>query len=117
MAFQFCRPLLKAFVEAAALAGVIDPRDYARRPRAYLDCEWSPPKWPWVDPEKDLKAEILAMDNLVKSRSQVIKETAGVDRDSLDAEIEADQASERSHGLVRQGSKSTNQSPAGDSTK
>ena len=117
MSYQFCRPLLKAFVDAAALAGVIDPRDYARRSRAYLDVEWSPPKWPWVDPEKDLKAEILAMENLVKSRSQVIKETAGVDRDSLDAEIEADQESERMHGLIRHGSKVAQTSPAGGGTQ
>ena len=116
MAYQFCRPLLKAFVDAAALAGLIDPRDYQRRPRAYTDVEWSPPKWPWVDPEKDLKAEVLAMNNLIKSRSQVIKETAGVDRDTLDAEIAADQESERQHKLIRRDEKSAAANAQPDTT-
>lgn len=103
MVYQFCRPVLRAFVEAAALAGVIDVRDYVRRPRAYLDVEWSPPKWPWVDPLKDLQAEKLAVDELFKSRSEVIKQTSGKDRESLDIEIQEDQESEQEKGLVRRG--------------
>jgi lambda family phage portal protein len=105
MVYQFCRPVLKAFCDAAAIAGVIDPRDYVLRPRAYLDVEWSPPKWPWVDPLKDIQAEILAVDNLLKSRSQVIKETNGADRETVDAEIQADQQSETQKGLKRNTSK------------
>lgn len=106
MVYQFCRPVLKAFVDAAAIANVIDARDYARRPAAYLDVEWAPPKWPWVDPEKDIKAEILAIDNLLKSRSQVVKETTGADRESLDIEIQQDQASEKAKKLERHNDKS-----------
>lgn len=110
MVFQFCRPVLRAFVEAAAMAGLIDARDYARRPQAYLDVEWSPPKWPWVDPEKDIKAEILAVDNLFKSRSQVIKEVSGQDRETVDAEIQGDQESEAQKKLQRRDQKSVQQS-------
>jgi len=105
VAYQFCRPILKAFVEAAVLAGIVDARDYARNPRAFLDVEWSPPKWPWIDPKRDMDAEVLAMNNLIKSRSQVIKETTGMDRESVDAEIAADQESERANGLERRDAK------------
>ena len=62
--------------------------------------EWSPPKWPWVDPEKDVNAEILAMNALIKSRTQVIKETSGLDRETVDQEIQEEQESERQKNLL-----------------
>ena len=111
MVYQFCRPVLKAFVEAAVLAGIVDARDYKRRPKAYLDVEWSPPKWPWVDPLKDIQAEVLAINNLLKSRSQSIKETSGSDRESLDLEIQSDQQSEKQKGLVRNDAKAATVQP------
>jgi lambda family phage portal protein len=34
-------------------------------------------RWPWVDPMKDVQAAILAVDNGLRSRSDVIRETTG----------------------------------------
>ena len=99
LVYQFCRPVWRAWIEAAALAGVIDARDYARNPEAYLDVEWRPPSWAWVDPLKDIKAEILAVRAGFKSRSAVINEM-GYDEEEVDQQVAADQARADSLGLT-----------------
>lgn len=70
---QFCRPLWAWFVEAAALAGEL-PRDRAAVADA-MKVKWITPKLPWVDPMKDALAEIVLVDNCVKSLSDVIEAT------------------------------------------
>jgi len=99
MVYQFCRPVWRAWVEAAALAGAIDARDYAQNPEAYLDVEWRPPSWAWVDPLKDINAEILAVRAGFKSRSAVINEM-GYDEEDVDRQVAADKARADSLGLI-----------------
>ena len=99
MVYQFCRPVWKAWIEAAALAGAIDARDYARRPEAYLDVEWRPPSWAWVDPLKDMNAEVTAVRAGFKPRSAVINEM-GYDEEEVDRQVAADNARADELGLV-----------------
>lgn len=87
--FQFCRPVWQAFIEAAVLAGQLDARDYRANRADYLAVEWHTPKWAWVDPEKDVKAEILAIRAGLKSRSMSINET-GMDEEEVDRQIARD---------------------------
>lgn len=100
MVYQFCRPIWTAWILSAVLAGKIDARDFERNPHHYLDVEWRPQAWKWVDPVKDVTAEVLAIDNLLKSRSASIGE-AGYDREDVDQQIQEDQQSEQSRGLQR----------------
>ncbi|MBN8957922.1 MAG: phage portal protein, partial [Rhizobiales bacterium] len=55
--FQFCRPVWERFVRLAALSGAIDARGFDRDTAPWLAVEWLPPKWEWVDPLKDARAE------------------------------------------------------------
>ena len=87
--FQFCRPTWKAMVEAAVLSGQISAKDYAVNKADYLAVDWRTPKWDWIDPEKDLKAEVLAVRAGFKARSQSIHET-GEDPDTVSAQIKSD---------------------------
>jgi capsid protein len=87
--FQFCRPVWQAFIEAAVLAGELDARDYQANRADYLAVQWHTPKWAWVDPEKDVKAEILAIRAGLKSRSMAINET-GEDEEAVDQQIAKD---------------------------
>lgn len=100
MVYQFCRPLWRAWMDAAALAGVISPVDYARNRADYLAVEWVPDAWEWVDPEKDAKAEVLMIDNLLKSRSRVIRQM-GNDPIQEDMDSAADQKREKEWDLKR----------------
>lgn len=97
--YQFCRPVLAAWTVAAIIGGQIRIEDYRKNPEWYT-AEWRPPAWDWVDPLKDVQAEILAIDNLLKSRSAAIADL-GYDREEVDRVLAADQKSEREKGLVR----------------
>ena len=97
--YQFCRPTWRAFIEQAVLAGKLDAVDYQMNREDYLAVEWHTPKWAWVDPEKDVKAEILAIRAGLKSRSMSINET-GMDEEEVDRQIAKDNARADQLGLV-----------------
>ncbi len=99
VSFQFNVPVMKAWLDQAALAGVIDARDYAKNPAAYLDVEWRTARWAWVDPLKDIEAEKALNRNGYKSRSQSILEM-GADPEQVDTEILADQERADENELV-----------------
>jgi lambda family phage portal protein len=99
MVFQFCRPVWRAWIEAAVLAGEIPARDYARNRHLYLDVEWRPPSWDWVDPLKDMKAEVTAVRAGFKPRGAVVNEM-GYDEEDVDRQIAADNARADALGLT-----------------
>ena len=78
LVFQLCRPVWRRWIRDAVLAGALDLPGFARDPAPYLAVKWIPPKWDWVDPLKDRKAEIEAIEAGLKSRSDVI-ESEGYD--------------------------------------
>jgi len=94
----FCRPVWERFVRLAVLSGELPARDFDRDPAAHLGCEWLPPKFDYVDPKKDVEAEILAIEAGLKSRTQAISER-GYDAEQVDAEIAADQERATALGL------------------
>ena len=98
MVWQLCRPVWQRWLDTAILAGALSLPDYDRSRRQYLACSWLPPKWDWVDPLKDAKAEIEQIAAGLKSRSQALAER-GYDAEAVDAEIAADQAREKALGL------------------
>ena len=96
--WQLCRQVWARWMDTAVLAGAIDLPDYDRRRREHLACGWLPPKWDWVDPLKDARAEIEQIDAGLKSRTQALAER-GYDAEQVDAEIATDKAREKSLGL------------------
>jgi capsid protein len=92
------------------LAGALELPGFAANRAQYLPVKWIPPKWDWVDPLKDRKAEIEAIEAGLKSRSDVI-ESEGYDAEEVDRRIAADHAREQELGLSfgrqAQGQKST----------
>jgi len=95
---MFCRPVWERFVRLAVLSGDLPAHDFDRNAAAYLGCEWLPPKFDYVDPKKDVEAEILAIDAGLKSRTQAISER-GYDAENIDAEIAADKERADALGL------------------
>jgi lambda family phage portal protein len=96
--FQLCRPVWQRWLRDAVLAGALDVPGFASAPGGYLAVKWIPPKWDWVDPLKDRKAEIEAIEAGLKSRSDVI-ESEGYDAEEVDRRIAADRAREQALGL------------------
>ena len=95
---QFCRPVWQRWLTTAVLSGAIDYPRFARDPEPLLAVKWIPPKWDWIDPLKDRKAEREAVDAGFKSRSDVI-EAEGYDPEEVDGRIAADREREKRLGL------------------
>ncbi|WP_322414332.1 phage portal protein [Mesorhizobium huakuii] len=77
-------PVWRRVATAAVLSGEID----AKLDDDLFAAEWIPPAQPWVDPMKDLQAQILAIENGLMSRKQAVA-AQGYSIDKLDAEIAA----------------------------
>jgi phage portal protein, lambda family len=95
---QLCDPVWRRFVTLAVLSGAIDAPDFFRDPEPYLSAEWLPPAFDWVDPLKDVRAEVEAIEAKLKSRAQSVAER-GYDVETLDAQIAADVQREQRLGL------------------
>lgn len=99
MVFQFCNPIYKHWLPTAVLSGAVSIPNFTEANRFKLSrVKWIAPRWDWVDPLKDMQAEILAVDNGFKSRSDVI-ESMGDDPAEVDKRIAADQEREDRLGL------------------
>lgn len=98
MVYQLCRVVWAKWLDAAVLSKAILLPDYEQRRRDYLGCHWLPPRWDWVDPLKDIKAEIEAINAGLKSRSQAISER-GYDAAMVDKDIASDKAREKALGI------------------
>lgn len=103
--FQLCLPIFRAFMDFAHVAGALDFDGYADNPGDYLDMDWIPPRWMWIDPLKDRQAEILAIDAGIKARSMSIEEE-GYDAAEVDARIAEDSARADRLGIQLSGTQS-----------
>lgn len=97
--FQFCRPVARRWMDLAVASGALAIPAYARDRRRYMKIDWRPQGWPWVDPEKDLKAAQLAVRSGFTSRSAVIAEQ-GYDAETVDRQIKEDADRADALGLV-----------------
>jgi len=96
---QFCRPIWRAWLDAAALAGRIDAADYAKNPEEYLNVEWLPQAWDWVDPEADVKTVRMQMESCLSSREEEVTKL-GKNVEEVDAAIKRDHDREKELGIV-----------------
>jgi lambda family phage portal protein len=102
LVYQLCRPVWARWMDVAVLSGALDIPGYAQNRREYLGTDWLPPRWDWVDPLKDIKAEIMAIEAKLKSRTQAVAER-GYDATQVDQEIAEDQEREERLGINPQG--------------
>ena len=66
------------------LSGALNADPVAARP-----VQWIPPRWDWVDPLKDIQAQVLAMEAGLTSRRKVVEAT-GYDIEEVDRENASD---------------------------
>ncbi len=85
LAFQLCQPVARYFIDQAVLSGAVKIIDFIEHRQQYYRIKWCPDGWPWVDPEKDLKAEQLAIRAGLKSRAEAVAER-GRDVEEVDFE-------------------------------
>lgn len=108
LVFQMLRPVWNRWLREAVLADALplSATQYLARQRELQRVEWIPPKMDWIDPLKDTQAEVLAIDNGLKARSDTIQAT-GRNPEEVDQRRLEDQQREADLGIVRPQSKGT----------
>lgn len=67
---HLCTPIYREWLDTCVLAGVLDIPDYFSNREAYQAVEWVTPGWSWIDPQKEVNADISAIQNGGKTLSQ-----------------------------------------------
>lgn len=62
---KLCEPIWRAFIDAAYLAGKVRTPDYR--------VDWSTPKWDYVNPEQDVKADMAEISGGLSSFSEKLR--------------------------------------------
>jgi len=88
---KLLEPLWGAFVEAAYMAGKVRSRDKS--------VDFSPPKWDYVNPEQDVKADLAEIGGGLSSFSEKLRQR-GYDPDVVFTELEADIKNLQARGIL-----------------
>lgn len=94
LAFQVLRPIWRRWAATEVLSGRVSTTVAEAMP-----AKWIVPKQAWVDPAKDVKAEVEAIAAGLMSRREAVT-SRGVDIEALDAEIAADNERAKTLGLT-----------------
>lgn len=86
---QLLAPIWRDVITWEVLSGATDAPDFESNSRAYLRCEWLPPKPMQVDPFKQVQADKAELDAGLTSRKKLVAER-GWNLADLDSEIAAD---------------------------
>ena len=83
------RPLWGRFVDQCVTQGAlqIDPVRYEENRAHFLNHLWIPPGWPWVDPEKEVNADLAAIQGGLTTQTESLA-SRGRDFDETMAQIE-----------------------------
>jgi len=91
---KLCRPYTTRWLDIAVLSNRIFIPRYLKNRRQIINNIWDPDGWDWVDPLKDIKAEIMAIRAGLKSRPQSVGErgnnSAEIDASTAEANRRAD---------------------------
>ena len=70
MSEHLCMPIYREWMDTCVLAGLLDIPDYFANKEEYQLAEWVAPGWAWIDPQKEVSADIAAIQNGGKTMSQ-----------------------------------------------
>lgn len=90
VAFQYCRPVMRRWIDVGLLAGSIQP-PRGMELRELRRVEWIPQGWSYIHPVQEVDAELKAIRGGLKSRSQSVSER-GENAEDIDRQNAADNA-------------------------
>lgn len=96
---QWCRRIAAKWLDVAVTSGAVQIQDYWNNRGQHLAIDWIAPKWAWVDPLKEVTADLIEVRSGFKPRSEAAGER-GWSLELLDAEIQNVNESADEHGLV-----------------
>jgi len=93
---SFFRPVFREWLPLAIVSGQIN-LPFSKLSKFHADT-WCPRRWGWVDPKSDIEATILAVNNLLETRTENISET-GRDIEDVFESLKEEQAMMKQYGL------------------
>lgn len=96
---QWCRKIAAKWLDIAIVSGAIDLPNYWAQRKQYLAIDWMAPKWAWVDPLKEVTADLLEVRAGFIPRSEAAGQR-GWSLEQLDEEIRKSNQSADDHGLI-----------------
>lgn len=94
----FLVPMFGKWLRFALVSGQLDPLPVSRYDK-FATHRWQGRRWDWVDPEKDMNANILAIQYGLKSRKEIVAEQ-GRDLADVWSDLEQEQADAKAAGIV-----------------
>jgi len=95
---QYNEPIKWDFLQGGVLSGVFPYRDFFTNPAYYGACKWMPVGMPPIDPLKENKADIVALDGRIASPQEIMAKT-GRDMDDVYADIAAAKEMRKEYGI------------------
>ncbi|MNP29678.1 Phage portal protein, lambda family [compost metagenome] len=95
---QLCRPVRKAWLDMAVLAGALDLPDYSQRRREYQRTRWVPQGWAYIHPVQDVQSRQMEIAAGFTTRSETCLRN-GTDAEVVDEENAADLARAKALGI------------------
>ena len=97
---NFRQKIYESWLSCALLSGalVLDSRD----PKKFLAVKWTARGWKWVDPLKDVNAAVIAIENMLGSRTAYLAEQ-GLDIEDICDELKDELRIIKEAGLSTQG--------------
>ena len=98
---HFLQPVYEAWLEEQLTRGLFDPQLPIRKADKFKVAEWRPRGWQWIDPNKEVQANIEAVKNGFKTLADVAGES-GRDSAQLLEKLAAEKADAEALGLQLQ---------------
>lgn len=93
----FMRRVYQELISAAIASGVLAlPRGIDMG--TVFDADMRSPGMPWIDPKKEVEADVAAVENRFKSRTQIIRERGG-DPDVVEEQIKQERERDEANGF------------------
>ena len=99
VASHLCMPIYAEWMDMCVTAGLLKIRDYWQNRDKYLKVQWMSPGMNWIDPEKEVKADILAIQNGGKTMAQWCSERGYDWREQL-AQMALEKKTAEDMGLI-----------------
>lgn len=95
---NLCQPVFRVWLDMAVLSEQLDLSIFDL-PRIMDGCEWQARGWSWVDPYKDMQADIEAIHAGLKTRTQCLAER-GLDIEDVFAQLQQERELAAQYGLT-----------------
>lgn len=99
---QVCRPIFRFWLERSLDLGAI--KLPSSRLSKYKADTWRGRRWKWVDPEKDVRAALLAVEGGLTSRRSIVAESGADDYEDVIEQTAEDNKLAAEKGVMLQGS-------------